>query len=554
MRPFCFAFLTLAVPATLEAQVATDTFRTAVDRIFDGFRSTDGPGCAVAYGSGINYTERAYGMANLETGTPIRPSTIFHVASVSKQFTAMAILLLEREGKLSLDDDIRKHLAEIPNYGHTVTIRHLLNHTSGLRDQWDLLSMARGRFEENRITEADVMDIVPRQKALNFTPGSEYLYSNTGYTLAAIIVKRVSGKSLRQFAHERIFHPLSMTQTHFHDDYTMIVPGRAMAYAPRQGGGGLRVSIPNYDTYGATSLFTTVGDLMKWEANFEDPIVGDRAMFDTMQTSGVLTTGDTTGYALGLAVGQYRGRRLVEHGGSDAGYRSWVGRFPVPRRAGAVPESRLTIAIACNSATANPSLLGRRIADAHMFASSNPAAEVSPQGIAVPAAEIEKREGVYFHPATVAISELIFREGKLFQGRTGTNELVPVGENRFRTSAGNEFVFAPDARAGFELRRTSGPRLTYERKDTMVISKAALQPYAGTYYSEELNATYRVVTTDTSITLQTGTSEPFRVRPVFADAFVGRYTVLFTRSGKKITGFELTSGRSRRVKFRRLSS
>ena len=169
----------------------------------------------------------------------------------------------------------------------------------------------------------------------------------------------------------------------------------------------------------------------------------------------------------------------------------------------------------------------------------------------MPASEIEKREGVYFHPATVGITELVFREGKLFQGRTGTNELVPVGENRFRASTGNEFVFGPDARAGFELRRPSGTGLMYERKETMAISKATLQPYAGTYFSEELNATYRVVATDTSITLQTGTSEPFRVRPVFTDAFVGRYTVLFTRSGKKITGFELTSGRSRRVRFKR---
>jgi CubicO group peptidase (beta-lactamase class C family) len=185
-----------------------------VNRVFATWAATDGPGCAVgvARNEQIVY-ENGYGMANLETATPITPASIFHVASVSKQFTAMAIALLARDGKLSLDDDIRRYLPEIPNYGHRITIRHLLNHTSGLRDQWDLLFMARGRFEENRITESDVLEIVARQKALNFVPGTEYVYSNTGYTLAGRIVKRVSGKSLREFADERIFKPLGMTNT-----------------------------------------------------------------------------------------------------------------------------------------------------------------------------------------------------------------------------------------------------------------------------------------------------------------------------------------------------
>src|SRR5262245_1365974 len=212
-------------------------------------------------------------MANLETDTPVRPSSIFHAASVSKQFTATAIMLLAHDGKLSVDDNIRKYLPEIPDYGTTITIRHLLTHTSGLRDQWELLAFARGRFEEDRITEADVLDIVSRQAALNFKPGAEYLYSNTGFTLLGVIVRRVSGKSLRDFADERIFKPLGMTSTHFHDDYTMVVPGRTSAYAPRGGSAPAtgaarwRVSIPNYDTYGATSLIPTVGEMVRWGAH-----------------------------------------------------------------------------------------------------------------------------------------------------------------------------------------------------------------------------------------------------------------------------------------------
>src|SRR5690349_21458026 len=297
---------------------SADTLTRTVDHIFDAWRSTDMPGCAlgVSRGGRVVY-EHGYGMANLETGTPITPASIFHVASVSKQFTAMAIMLLARDGKLSVDDDIRKYLPEIPDYGTRITIRHLLTHTSGLRDQWELLALARGRFEEDRITEADVMDIVPRQTALNFTPGSEYVYSNTGFTLLGVIVKRVSGKSLRDFADERIFKPLGMASTHFQDDYTMLVRGRTSAYAPRAA--GWRVSIPNYDTYGATSLFTTVGDLLKWEANLDNPTVGDRALIARMETPTPLTGGDTSNYGFGLSIDRYRGARVVGHGGADAG-------------------------------------------------------------------------------------------------------------------------------------------------------------------------------------------------------------------------------------------
>ena len=245
-----------------------------------------------------------------------------------------------------------KYLPEIPDYGTPIAIRHLLTHTSGLRDQWSL-PVGRGRFEENRITEADVMDIVPRQTALNFTPGSEYIYSNTGFTLLAVIVKRVSGKSLRDFADERIFKPLGMTNTHFHDDYTMLVRGRTSAYVPH--GNTWAVSIPNFDTYGATSLYTTVGDLLKWETNFDAPTVGDRAIFSRMEAPTILTNGDTSTYGFGLVSGRYRGAKLIEHNGADAGYRSYVGRFP---------DLGVGIAVLCNAATTNTAL-ARGVADTH---------------------------------------------------------------------------------------------------------------------------------------------------------------------------------------------
>lgn len=548
-RHVAFTFTVLAFPATLFAQASgagADTLDRAVDRVFEAWQSTAGPGCALGVSrNGRLVYEKGYGMGNLETGTAISAASIFHVASVSKQFTAAAIMLLARDGKLSLDDDIRKYVPEVPDYGTRITIRHLLTHTSGLRDQWALLALARGRFEENRITEADVLDVVSRQKALNFAPGAEYLYSNTGYTLAAVIVKRVSGKSLRDFADERIFRPLGMARTHFHDDYTMVVRGRTSAYARR--GGEWHVSIPNYDTYGATSLFTTVGDLLKWEANFDAPVVGDRAMFDRMQTSGRLSGGESTGYGLGLVVTRYRDARIVEHNGADAGYRTIVGRFP---------DHGLAYAVLCNAATANPTALARGVADVYLAAALTPrSAPVALQGVAVAPGVLARRAGVYVQPTTLQVTELVMRGDKLYLGRQGNAALVAIAENRFRvTGQPFELVFYDGTPTRMERRPLDGGQtLLFEGRAPLVLAPQALAAYAGEYYSEELRSTYRVVAYDSLLTFGTGTSEPVDARPVYADAFVGGgYTIQFTRGGREITGFEVTNGRMRRVKFERV--
>ena len=550
MKCLSVAVLCFALAASgAQAQQPTDSVTRAVDRVFDAFRNTDSPGCAVAVSrNGAVVLERAYGMAYLETATPIQPSSIFHVASVSKQFTAAAILLLERDGKLSLDDDIRRHLPEMPDYGAPITIRHLLTHTSGLRDQWDLLALGRGRFEENRITEADVMDIVPRQTALNFKPGAEYVYSNTGYTLAGVIVKRVSGKSLREFAHERIFMPLGMTHTHFHDDYTMVVRGRTSAYAPRGGAERWRVSIPNYDTYGATSLFTTVGDLLKWEANVDRPTVGDAPMFQRMEVRTPLTSGDTSNYGLGVTSSRYRGARVVDHTGSDAGYRAYLGRLP---------EHGLAIAIACNAATANTTQLARGVTDAFMGSSLAPVtAPVTQSRANGPADQVRRRTGVYLQPTTMQIVRLVMRDSSLVVEAPGGPTLVPLDANRFAiTGQAGDLMFANGERANYE-RRIPGQRpIPFERKEPVAPSLTLLSQYAGVYSSAELaGSVFRVAATDSTITLQTGTSTPMVARLAFADTFLtgaNGYTIQFTRNGGRVTGFEVTNGRIRRVRFTR---
>ena len=542
----------VALPALAAAQrpmTATDSTTRAIDKVFDAWRGTDGPGCAVAVrrADGLEY-QRGYGMANLETGTPIRPASIFHVASVSKQFTAMAIMLLARDGKLSVDDNIRKYLPEIPDYGTPITIRHLLTHTSGLRDQWELIGLARGRFEEDRITEADVMDIVPRQKALNFTPGSEYAYSNTGFTLLGVIVKRVSGQSLKEFAAERIFRPLGMTSTHFHDDYTMLVPGRTSAYEPRADSSHWSVAIPNYDTYGATSLFTTVGDLLKWEANFDKPVVGDATLLARMQIVTPLTDGDTSNYGFGLAIGKYRGARIVDHNGADAGYRSYAGRFP---------DLGASIAIACNAATANTTLLAHGVADAVLGSRLTTSATAAlPPAVHADSAALRRLAGVYVQPNTMQIIELSLVNGALQQGKQPNSALVPIGENRFRLMMQPvEFVFGNGEHPGLEVHPPNTRPIRFERRAAIAPSRAMLNGYAGTYVSEELGGTvYRVTATDSTIELRTGTAEAIKARPVFADTFLGNgYTFQFFESKGKAEGFDVWNGRIRKVRFARVA-
>ena len=529
-------------PATPPAPSA-DSIRVAVNRVFAPWTATDGPGCAVAVArDGRVVHQNGYGMANLETGTPITPASVFHLASVSKQFTAAAVLLLTREGKLSLDDDIRKHLPELPDYKHRITIRHLLHHTSGLRDQWDLLGMARGRFEENRITEGDVLEMATRQKSLNFTPGSEYLYSNTGYTLAGIIVRRVSGKSLRDFAEERFFRPLGMTQTQFQDDYTRVITNRAAGYARRPATGRWHVSLPNYDTYGATSLFSTVGDLLKWQANMVRPTVGDSALFAEMQRLPTLTNGDTSAYGLGLAAERHRGAAIVSHGGADAGYRTWLGRFP---------EYALDVVVLCNAASSNPAALARSVADVFLPASLAAAPPPPmPARVAVAPEVLRTLSGLYVNTRTGAVNFIGLRGDTLIAGRTAGPALVPVGERRFRVGQQGEFEFMPD---GTVRQHSFGwpPRApdVWRRAEEAKPSAAELAAYAGTYYSEELGTTYTVTATDSTLVLKTRWANDVTVRPTYRDAFAGPYTVTFTRTRGKVDGMAFSSGRVRGVRF-----
>ena len=333
-----------------------ETLEATVDQLFTEWNRPDSPGAAVAVTrDGEIIYQHGYGMANLEYDIPITPTTIFDIASVSKQFAAFAIVTLSYEGKLSLDDDIRTHLPDVPDFGNTITIRHLLHHTSGLRDWVQSLSIA-GDIMDDVISFKHILKMVRHQKALNFEPGAEYLYSNTGYNLLAEIVETVTGDSFREWTDTHIFTPLGMIHSHFHDDYEMILKNRAYSYQAVENG-GFKHAVNNTTALGSSSLYSTVEDLAKWILNLETARIGGQTVIAEMHQRGVLNNGEEINYAFGLNIGEYRGVKTVGHGGSWRGFRSHLIHFP---------DQKFGVVILCNLDTFNPLRLAEKVADLYL--------------------------------------------------------------------------------------------------------------------------------------------------------------------------------------------
>ena len=532
--------LALGISATAAAQTLTPVQIKRIDSVFAQFDGTNRPGCAVGVGqAGLPTYLRGYGMSDLQHGVPITPQSIFHVASVSKQFTAFAVGLLAQDGKLSLDDEVRKYIPELPDYGKKITLRHLIYHTSGIRDQWELLGMAGWRYPDDLFTQEDVLDIVVRQKELNFSPGDEYVYSNSGYSLLAIIVQRVSGKSLREFADLRIFQPLGMANTHVHDDHAMIVPGRTSAF--EMGPSGWKISIPDFDTHGATSLFTTVGDLLKWQHNFEAMTVGSPALIKDALTSVVLNPGKPANYGFGISIEKYRGAEAFGHGGADAGYRADVVRFPA---------HHLEIAVACNFAEATPNTYARAVADIVLEGKLLPRpAETKRAVVAMSGARLEQLAGVYKAPSTDQVFVLSLKDGKLTLDNFGV-PLEPVDESHF-TVFGTPVEFAGPAGAVPVAVKIAATGDSMLRMPAFHPPAAQLAEFAGEYWSDELRVSYRVDLKDSGLVVHPFKHTAKPLRPAFADAFVAgdAGTIRFVRTTGRVTGFRLTGGRVRNVAF-----
>ena len=326
--------------------------QSPIDNLFATWDAKDSPGCSLGvFQNGAMAYARGYGSASLEHGVPISPESVFYAGSVSKQFTAMAAALAMQQGKLAYADPIRKYLPELPAYADAIEVRHLLHHTSGLRDYNTLLTIA-GRRDEDAWDNRAVLRITARQRALNFAPGAEYLYSNTGYTLLATIVERATGTPFAEFADRHIFKPLGMSASHFHVDVRRLVPGRALGYSGRAG--QWRLDTPLNERAGAGGLYTTIPDLLKWDENFYTGKVGGSAVLKQLQTRGLLDGGKLLPYAWGLQLAEYRGQPIVEHSGSLGGYRAHVLRFA---------EQHTSVALLCNASSITPATLVRRVAD-----------------------------------------------------------------------------------------------------------------------------------------------------------------------------------------------
>jgi CubicO group peptidase (beta-lactamase class C family) len=518
-----------------------------VDALFAPWDGTTTPGCAVAVSrdGALDYA-RGYGMASLEYDVAITPESIFHAASVSKQFTAFAIGLLAQDGKLSLDDDVRKYLPELPDYGHKVTLAQMVHHTAGMREEFHLMYLAGWRYDDPR-TEADALRISAMQRALNFIPGTEPLYSNSHYTPLAMVIQRVSGQPLRAFAEERIFRPLGMTDTRFQDGHTEVVRRRATGYRAAEEG-RWRVSLPRSDFAGASNLMTTVGDLLKWQQNLIDARVGGRALVDWMQTSATLNNGEAIGYGGGLRIGHYRGLRTVAHDGADAGYRSDVVAFP---------DQKLVVVALCNSATIVPGALTRKVAEVYLgdrMTAETPTIKMS-------APELSALTGTWWSPAEDAIVRLSVKDGML-RVAGSPDPLLPIGNGVFRvgglTGMTGEWRFSAPASAPRELRITDAwpmPRL-FTRLTAPVPSASALTAYAGQFRSEEVDMTYTVRAENGKLSLRWAREMSLTLEPVGGDHFIdGIYTVTFTRAPSgDVNGLTISTRRVRRLRAERLAS
>lgn len=551
----CFAItgisLLLLAPCVLSAAEGSGahSFSVRVDALFAGWDNTTSPGCSVAVmREGVIVHKRGYGMANLDHGVPNRPDTVFQIASTSKQFTAAAIALLVVEGKLSLDDDVRKYVRQLPDFGAPITIRHLIHHTSGLREQNNLLELSGWRHASDVIGNVDVMAIVSRQKTLNFPPNTRFSYSNTGYTLLALVVESVTGRTLRQFTDERIFKPLGMSSTFFRDDHAQIVHNLASGY--QSAGTTYKSSLGNFDAVGGLGVVTTVEDMLLWEENFHEPRVGGPAFVAQLLQRGVLDSGEPLDYAFGLWLGEHLGVGTIGHAGSFAGYRADVLNLP---------ERRFSVVCLCNRNDANPWDLVQKVADIYLEREAQSPTlqprEPRPQssaGVNLTSAQLARHEGTYLLRGNGIVERFMVKDGRLYQqplrwgGWGEAQPLVALDEARFLSVSGShEIVFSGSGAARYasitwqERSRTgdTGPAV-FELVPPHTLGSPGLHVYAGTYDSDEIGVPYHVEAADGRLALSLHRSQGLALEPVARDIFSSKFGILtFQRKGGRVSGF-----------------
>ena len=544
-KNFLFSFAVTALLAiTTWAQVPDkEKVVAGAERAFEKITKAyvaPAPGCAAAVSlNGETVFEKAFGLAELEHNVPNTPQTIFESGSVAKQFTAAAIVLLQQEGKLSIDDPVRKYIPELPEYGAPLTIRHLLNHTSGIRD-WGTVLALTGAGRGDRVISQDLaLDVITHQRALDFTPGAEYSYSNSNYNLAAIIVERVSKQKFPAFVEERLFKPLGMKNSSWRDDYQRIVPGRAQAYS-RQGNGPWRLNMPFMNVYGNGGMLTTVGDWMKWNAMLDSKSLG-APLVDALETRGVLNDGRKIIYALGLEVSTYKGLKDVSHGGATAGYQTFLARYP---------DNKVSIAVMCNGTSPSAGGIAANITD-EIF--GLPSESLRTDSAKVSEDELKKFVGLWRHEKTHAPGRFVVENGV---SRFGGARLVPIGGGQFVAGDNKlKFILDKDGKpTSAEFIDSNGEVSRFVPEQLWTPTAEELASFKGDWFSDEAGATvtFAVDADKGFIKQRPATSLP--LQPLYKDHFIAQGNVVwFTRDKDgKVNGMHVGASRMRDMPFVRV--
>lgn len=541
--------LILTACASQEAHLAgISPQQTAVDGLLASARSGDQPGCAFsAFRNGNAVLERTYGLANIEQPRAIQLDTVFEAGSVSKQFTAAAVAVLAANGKISLEDDVRKYLPEMRDYGSAITIRMMLTHTSGVRNWDDLVELAgRSREDASGLRQRDAFDIIVRQSALNFAPGAEYLYSNSNYVLAAAIVERVSGLSFPEFIRRELFEPAGMTRTQWRDDYTRVVLGRAVAYTPDDSG-ELHIDMPFEDVIGPGGLLTTVGDLQRWNQLLDDPTLAAQPWVNLMTTQwGTLTDGTHIPYGMGLEKVLIGGKEVISHAGATAGYRSYLAR---------APQEGVSLALLCNAGELNTEDLGPQLVALFLAPSLAGDAAVVPRPAGTIAPDLP---GQYRNTSTGARVDVLidqaglrFNNGPPFQS-AGEDLLVNAAGTRQASALRNEAGVV----ASIRLTRIGNSAVTLEPVAAWSPDTTDLSAFAGAYRADDVGADWIIAMDGPTLRATGPKGEAFLLDPLYADAFAAReasWTFVFLRNpdGSPVS-MSLFKARTRGVIFERL--
>ncbi len=556
MKNIFYALIILAHFSTV-AQSIEKSKINLIDSLFSEYDKSNSPGCVLGLIKDGNFIyQRGYGSANLENNIPISSNTVFDIGSMSKQFTSAAIILLQQQGKLSLDDSVRKYIPELPWYGKTMTIRQMLNHTSGLRDYNSLLTLS-GKQEEQVTTKEDALNIIIKQKNLNFNIGEEWDYSNTGFFLASVIVERISGLSMKEFSEKNIFKPLGMKNTFYLDNHTTIVPYRATAYAPNEVG-GFQINMSNWEQTGDGAIQTNCNDLSLWDKNYYNPIVGGQDFLKLITTTSTLNNGEKLNYTLGLFKEEFYGLELFHHGGAWAGYRAELLRFP---------QEHFSVICLSNLASFNPSGLAREVAKIYLTDKLKKENKVEITKSVKSTKPLNKESvqsysGHYHTTYNDILREVSVEGDKLFYVRNSSNktELIYIGNDEFIIKDNGfhmKFIRSKNNEISAINVLAGGVKpITLNRYTPAKFLKTNFLNISGNYYSDELNRNCEINLSDSSLIAIIDKQDSISMSPVTKDSFVDEshsISIEFNRNQNgKVDGFYITVSRVRKIFFKRI--